>query len=55
MRHRLRPCPVRVVLVPGDDAAVPRRLAKQLIVPEPRGPSSNCDAGTVKAGFQSRS
>ena len=32
--HRLGPRPVRIVLVPGDHAAVPRRLAEQLVVPE---------------------
>src|SRR5262245_38742166 len=34
VRHRLRAGPVRVVLVPRDDAAVLRRLAEELIVPE---------------------
>src|SRR5206468_2467766 len=34
MSHRPGARPVRIVLVPGDDAAVPGRLAEELIVPE---------------------
>jgi hypothetical protein len=32
---RFCPGPIRIVLVPGNNTAVPRRLAKQLVMPEP--------------------
>ena len=38
VRHRLRPRPIRIILMPGHHAAVMRRFAKQLIVPEPDRP-----------------
>ena len=38
MRKRLRARPVGVILMPGDDATVMRRLAKELIVPEAHRP-----------------
>ena len=35
MGHRLGPRPVRIVLMPGYDAAMLGRFAEQLVVPEP--------------------
>src|SRR5438067_6927401 len=35
MRHRLRPLPVRIVLMPGDHPAMMWRLYEKLIVPKP--------------------
>src|SRR5262245_51045553 len=37
MGHRLCPGPVRVVLVPGDNATMPGRLAEELVMPEADG------------------
>jgi hypothetical protein len=34
MRHRLRSGPIRVILMPGHAAAMQRRFAEELIVPE---------------------
>ena len=39
MGHRLGAGPVRIVLVPGDDAAMLGRLAEELIVPEADRPA----------------
>src|SRR5690606_28568871 len=37
MRHRRRPCPVRMVLMPDDNAAVFRGLYEKLVVPKTHG------------------
>src|SRR5438067_13754211 len=39
MRHRLRPLPVRIVLMPGDHPAITRRLYEQVIAPQPPRPT----------------
>jgi hypothetical protein len=37
--ERLRARPIRVILMPRHDPAVPGRLAKELVVPEANAPS----------------
>src|SRR6185503_20403696 len=37
VRHRLRPCPIGVILMPGHAPAVKRRFVEELIVPETNG------------------
>ena len=37
MRQRLRPRPVRIILMPSDYTAMSSGLAKQLVVPETHG------------------
>ncbi len=55
MGHRLRPRPIRVVLVPGDHAAVLGRFAEQLVVPEPHAPRAvGWRPGEPPAGSRAR-
>jgi len=39
MSQRLSARPVRIILMPGHDSAMMRRLAEELIVPEPDRPA----------------
>lgn len=36
--HRLGPCPVGIVLMPGNDRSVPRGFDEKLIMPKPDRP-----------------
>ena len=45
MGHWLGAGPIRVVLMPSDDAAVAGGLAKELVVPEPHGAAQQLTSG----------
>lgn len=47
--QRLGAGPVRVILVPRDDAPVPRRFAEELVVPEPHRPLQQLRRGDHQA------
>ena len=48
--HRLRPGPIREVLVPGDDTAVLGRFDKELVMEQAHGPAEQLIGGQPEGG-----